>query len=144
MFLLLNHRVLSTSSSEFLTLHNPPLRSFYCYNEGLLKEHESKIVYFLTLSFKWFGRKNEMPGYVGLTMGKDEKSMRRRQELQHQGLAGKETLSPEPPKDKCWGGYGRGDNKLEKFKSKKICDSLYPLSQEIVQGMSEALGSTSV
>ena len=47
------------------------------------------------------GKKNEMPGYVDLTMGKDEKSTCRRQELQHQGLAGKQTLSPEPPKDKC-------------------------------------------
>lgn len=42
-----------------------------------------------------------MPGSVDLTMGKDEKSMCGRQALQHQGLAGKQTLSPEPLKDKC-------------------------------------------
>lgn len=34
-----------------------------------------------------------MPDYVDLTVGKDEKSMCRRQEPQHQGLVGKQTLS---------------------------------------------------
>lgn len=33
---------------------------------------------------------------------------------------------------------------MEKVESKKIRNSLYPLSQETVQGMSEALGSSSL
>lgn len=42
-------------------------------------------------------------------MGRDAESTCRRQELEHQGIAGKETLSPEPPQDKHCRGYGRGD-----------------------------------
>lgn len=42
-----------------------------------------------------------MPGSVDLTMGKDEKEACAGDKRQHQGLAGKQTLSPEPLKDKC-------------------------------------------